>query len=69
MPGEPKPKTFVAANPFIYRHQRYAKGDVVSDRRAINHLLRYGDRFIIAKRAKTPAVDTATTPAQSTKED
>ena len=69
MPSEPKPKTFVAANAFLYRHARYAKGDVVEDRRTIDHLLRYGDRFIIAKRAKTPAVDTATTQAQSTKED
>ena len=69
MPSDPKPKTFVAANPFIYRHQRYGKGDIVADRRTIQHLLRYGDRFIVAKRAKTPAVDTATTQAESTKED
>ena len=69
MPSEPKPKTFIAANPFIYKHRQYAKGDVVEDRRAIEHLLRYSDRFIVAKRAKTPAVDTATTQAESTKED
>ena len=68
MPSEPKPKTFVASNAFTYRHKTYAVGDVVDDRRVVDRLIRYGDRFIKAKRTKTPAVDTAN-PDQSTKED
>jgi hypothetical protein len=68
VPSEPKPKTFVATAAFRHGRQRYAVGDVVADRRVIDRLLRYGDRFIKVKRTKTPAVDTATT-NQSTKED
>jgi hypothetical protein len=69
MPGEPKPKQFIATAAFSYRGERYAVGEPVEDRRTIERLVRYGDRFIKVKRAKTPAVDTATTPPESTKED
>ena len=68
MPSEPKPKQFVAAVAFKHGSRRYKVGEPVEDRRVIDRLVRYGDRFIVAKRAKTPAVDTAT-PDQSTKED
>lgn len=72
MPSEPKPKKFVATSHFTYAHRSYAPGEPVEDRRTIDRLLRYGDRFIEPKRSKprTPAVDTAT-PKQpeSTKED
>ena len=68
MPSEPKPKKFVAAVAFKHGSLRYKVGEPVEDRRVIDRLVRYGDRFIVAKRAKTPAVDTATTD-QSTKED
>jgi hypothetical protein len=75
MPSEPKPKKFVAAAPFTYRHRTYKAGEPVEDRRSIDNLLRYGDRFIIAKRSKsasaeTSAVDTANpNSAESKKED
>lgn len=75
MPSEPKPKKFVAAAGFMYRGRTYREGDPVEDRRTIDRLLHWGDRFIVAKRTKTakagtPAVDTATTQQpESTKED
>lgn len=75
MPSTPKPKTFVAATAFRYRGRRYKVGELVEDRRTVDRLVRYGDRFIVAKRTKsapaeTPAVDTATTSRpESTKED
>lgn len=74
MPSEPKPKQFVAAAPFTYRYRTYRVGEPVEDRRVIDRLLRYDERFIRVKRSKsapaeTPAVDTATTPPESTKED
>ena len=71
MPSAPKPKTFVAAVSFKHGNRRYAAGQVVEDRRVIDALVRYGDRFIKPKRTKSPAVDTATTQEadQSTKED
>lgn len=71
MPSAPRPKVFVATARFrhgIGGHQ-YEIGEVVDDRRVIDRLVRYGDRFIAPKRTKSPAVDTATTPDQSTKED
>jgi hypothetical protein len=68
MPSDPKPKTFVAAVSFRYGNSRYLAGELVQDRRVIDRLVRYGERFIKVKRSKTPAVDTATTD-QSTKED
>jgi hypothetical protein len=68
VPSEPKPKTFVAVTAFRYGNRRYFVGEVIDDRRVVDRLLRYGDRFITVKRTKTPAVDTATTD-QSTKED
>lgn len=61
MPSEPKPKQFVATARFRHGRHRYDVGETVEDRRVIDDLLRYGDRFIKPKRApRSPAVDTAT---------
>jgi hypothetical protein len=67
VPSKPKPKQFVAARRFLHRGHRYEVGEPVTDRRTIDNLVRYGDQFIRVKRA--PAVDTATNPPKSTKED
>lgn len=67
MPSPSKPKKFVAATDFTYRHQRYKPGDPVDDRRVIDRLVRYGDRFIVAKRSKSASAETPT--AESVKED
>jgi hypothetical protein len=74
MPGPPKPKSFVAVRDVTVAGRRYSVGDPVDDRRVLDRLLRYGDQFVAAKRSKPapaepPAVDTATTPPESTKED
>lgn len=74
MPSPPKPKKFVAATNFSHRFKSYKTGEPVDDPRVVDRLVRYGDRFIVAQRSKaasaeTPAVDTATTPPESTKED
>lgn len=70
------PKKFTAAGDFTYRGAHYAKGDPVTDRRHIAHLVRFGDRFIRSKSTKpapaeTTAVstDAATTTTVSLKED
>lgn len=70
MPSAPKPKTFVAATSFRWGRHHYAAGEAVEDRRVIERLVHFGDRFITPQRSKTQAVDTAT-PQQpeSTKED
>lgn len=68
MPSDPKPKTFVATTNFRHGRRAYKVGDVIDDRRVVDHLVRYGDRFIKPKRTKTPTVDTVTD-SQSTKED
>jgi hypothetical protein len=68
MPSEPKPKLFVAQRGFSYRGRSFNVGDPVEDRRIIDHRVKYGDRFIKAKRSKSPAVDTATTPSAESKE-
>lgn len=57
MPSEPKPKRFVANAGFLYAHRAYTKGEEVTDRRVIDALVRYGDRFIVAKRAKPTTPD------------
>ena len=67
MPSIPKPKTWRAARSFRYR-RGYKAGEPVTDRRTIEHLLQYGNRFIVADRTKPapaettadPDVDTAT---------
>lgn len=68
MPSEPKPKKFVAVREITVAGRTYKVGDAVDDPRALASLLRYGEQFVAVKR-KTPAVDTATTPPESTKED
>jgi hypothetical protein len=68
VPSEPKPKQFVATAAFKHGNKSYAVGDPVDDRRVIDRLVRYGDRFIKAKRSKSPAVDTATNPPAESKE-
>ena len=60
MPGQPKPKKFVAAAPFTYRHHTYKAGDPVDVRRTIEYLLRRGDRFIVPKRSKSASAETPT---------
>lgn len=70
MPSAPKPKKFYAVREITIGGRRYEVGDAVTDQRALGRLLRYGEQFVAVKRAKqTPAVDTATTPPESTKED
>jgi hypothetical protein len=74
MPGPSKPKSFVAVRDITVAGRRYSVGDPVDDRRVLASLLRYGTEFVAVKRSKTapaesPAVDTATTPPESTKED
>ena len=68
MPSEPKPKKWIANTAFTYRHRHYVVGEPVEDRRTIDRLVRYGDRFITVKRSKTPAVDTATNPPAESEE-
>lgn len=70
MPSEPKPKKFVAQRRITIGARTYEVGDPVEDRRHIERLVRYGEQYIAPKRARTPAVDTATKQQpESTKED
>ena len=60
MPSEPKPKKFVAAVAFKHGNRRYKVGEPVDDRRTIDRLVRYGDRFITVKRSKSASAETPT---------
>jgi len=53
MPGAPKPKVFTARRNFQTRGRNYRAGDEVTNRYDIDHLVRYGDKYIVATRAKT----------------
>lgn len=57
------PKKFTAAADFTYRGAHYAKGDPVTDRRHIAHLVRFGDKFIRSTKTKAASAET---PADST---
>lgn len=62
MPSVPKPKTWKAARGFYYSGHRYRIGDPVTGRRAIDHLLRYGDKYIVADRTKAAPAETTAAP-------
>jgi len=69
MPGAPKPKAFTARRNFSTRGRHYSAGDEVVNRYDIDHLLRYGDKYIVATRAKTAKAEPPADPIGDTSQE
>jgi hypothetical protein len=60
MPGEPKPKQFIAARAVTVAGRSYSVGEPVDDPRVLASLLRFGDKFVAVKRSKSASAETPT---------
>jgi len=70
MPSAPKPKVFTARRNFSTRGRHYRAGDEVVNRYDIDHLLRYGDKYIVATtRTKTAKAEPPADPIGDTSEE